>query len=93
MVYVWSEPGWRKPAADRARHASRPDLHSPALDWDPVIAPGGMAFYRGDAFPRWRGSLVNAGLVSEAPIRVVIGSDGTVWYVEDDDPGRLSLIR
>jgi glucose/arabinose dehydrogenase len=29
----------------------------PVYYWDPVIAPSGMQFYTGDAFPAWKGSL------------------------------------
>lgn len=44
---------------------TRPDLAEPALYWTPVIAPGNMAFYRGDVFPQWRGDLLASGLGSE----------------------------
>jgi glucose/arabinose dehydrogenase len=30
--------------------------------WDPVIAPSGMQFYTGDAFPAWKGNLFIGGL-------------------------------
>ena len=29
----------------------------PVYYWDPVIAPSGMQFYTGDAFPAWKGNL------------------------------------
>jgi aldose sugar dehydrogenase len=29
----------------------------PVYYWDPVIAPSGLQFYTGDAFPAWKGSL------------------------------------
>lgn len=35
----------------------KPGMEQPLLQWTPSIAPSGMAFYRGDAFPRWRGNL------------------------------------
>ena len=34
-----------------------PGMEQPLVYWDPSIAPSGMAFYRGDKFPRWRGNL------------------------------------
>ena len=34
----------------------------PVYYWDPVIAPSGMQWYTGDAFPAWQGSLFVGGL-------------------------------
>ena len=31
----------------------------PVYYWDPVIAPGGMVFYDGAAFPDWEGDLLD----------------------------------
>ena len=39
-----------------------PGLEQPVYYWDPVIAPGGMAFYTGDLFPAWKGSLFIGGM-------------------------------
>ncbi|MBA1158420.1 PQQ-dependent sugar dehydrogenase [Microvirga mediterraneensis] len=33
-------------------------LEQPVFYWDPSIAPSGMAFYTGDQFPAWRGSIL-----------------------------------
>lgn len=41
-----------------------PGLEEPVWYWRPSIAPSGMAFYAGDAFPHWRGDLFVGGLVS-----------------------------
>lgn len=38
-------------------------MESPLLHWTPSIAPAGMAFYDGDAFPAWRGDLFATSLV------------------------------
>lgn len=35
-----------------------PGLQQPVTFWDPSIAPSGMAFYAGDAFPEWSGDLL-----------------------------------
>jgi glucose/arabinose dehydrogenase len=32
-------------------------MEQPAYYWDPSIAPSGLAFYTGDRFPAWKGSL------------------------------------
>ena len=37
---------------------AKPGLEPPIYYWDPSIAPSGMAFYTGDAFPAWRGNLL-----------------------------------
>jgi glucose/arabinose dehydrogenase len=44
----------------------------PIYYWDPVIAPSGMQFYTGNAFPEWRGSIFIGGLVSQKLVRLVI---------------------
>ncbi|MBJ6124797.1 PQQ-dependent sugar dehydrogenase [Microvirga splendida] len=36
----------------------KPGLEQPVYYWDPSIAPSGMAFYTGDKFPAWRGSIL-----------------------------------
>ncbi|WP_420142554.1 PQQ-dependent sugar dehydrogenase [Sphingomonas sp.] len=54
---------------------ARPDFRKPALYWNPVIAPGGLSFYRGALFPQWRGSALTGGLVSKALVRIAF--DGT----------------
>jgi aldose sugar dehydrogenase len=33
-------------------------MEQPVYFWDPVIAPSSLAFYRGDLFPQWRGSVL-----------------------------------
>ncbi len=53
-------------------HSTRPDMTAPNISWTPVIAPGDMTFYRGKAFPEWRGQLLIAGLVSKGLVRVAI---------------------
>ena len=32
-------------------------MDQPVYYWDPSIAPSGMAFYTGDAFPAWKGDV------------------------------------
>ncbi len=34
-----------------------PGMEDPIHEWTPSIAPSGMAFYTGDAFPGWKGNL------------------------------------
>jgi glucose/arabinose dehydrogenase len=43
--------------------------------WTPVIAPSGMIFYQGEAFPEWRGNLFVGGLASTALVRLTVNGD------------------
>ncbi len=53
-------------------------LEQPVYYWDPVIAPSGMEFYTGSAFPGWRGNIFIGGLVSEKLVRLVIKDNRVV---------------
>ena len=57
------------------RNSTRPDLAGPAISWNPVIAPGNFIFYRGDAFPAWRGQAVIAAMKPAAIVRVAIDGE------------------
>ena len=56
---------------------AREGMEQPVYYWDPVIAPSGMQFYTGDAFPAWRGSVFIGGLKDMDLVRVVL-RDGRV---------------
>jgi len=43
--------------------------------WTPVIAPSGMIFYDGDAFPGWQGNLFVGGLASTALVRLQLDGE------------------
>ena len=66
-------------------HTEAPGMEQARYYWDPVIAPSGLAFYRGNAFPAWKNSvfvgalgrqmldrltLVNGKVVDEEPLLV-----------------------
>ncbi|SFP07196.1 PQQ-dependent sugar dehydrogenase [Tranquillimonas alkanivorans] len=55
--------------------AQAPDMEQPLYYWDPVIAPGDMTFYSGDAFPEWEGDILIGGLVSGGLVRVALEND------------------
>jgi aldose sugar dehydrogenase len=48
---------------------------SPVYYWDPVIAPSGMEFYGGGAFPEWKGNLFVGGLASGSLVRLTLEND------------------
>ena len=63
---------------ERARRPSAPavaGMEQPVYFWDPVIAPSGLQFYTGNAFPAWRGNAFIGGLASKRLVRLVL--DGT----------------
>ena len=57
---------------------AREGLEQPVYYWDPVIAPGGAAFYEGAMFPGWRGNLMVAGLKEKHIARLVMEGDKVV---------------
>lgn len=52
--------------------AVKEGMEQPVYYWDPVIAPSGMTFYTGSAFPGWKGSILVGGLASQALVRLVL---------------------
>jgi glucose/arabinose dehydrogenase len=46
--------------------------------WDPVLAPSGMIFYTGDAFPAWQGDAFVGGLATRRVSRLVFDGDRVV---------------
>ena len=56
--------------------------HSGMVDsiwhWTPSIAPSGMAFYTGNLFPGWKGSLFNGALKFELVSRLELNGDKVV---------------
>jgi len=49
---------------------AKPGLEQPIYHWDPSIAPSGMAFYTGSAFPAWQGNLFVGALAGQALVRL-----------------------
>jgi aldose sugar dehydrogenase len=53
-------------------------LVQPVYYWDPVLSPGGMVFYKGNAIPEWKNNLFICGLSSQHIARLVIKNDKVV---------------
>jgi glucose/arabinose dehydrogenase len=51
--------------------AAKEGMEQPVYYWDPVIAPSGMAFYTGDRYPGWKGS-VFIGSLAGTLVRLVL---------------------
>jgi glucose/arabinose dehydrogenase len=47
-----------------------PGMEQPIKYWVPSIAPSGMAFYTGDLFPSWKGSLFVGALAGQMLVRL-----------------------
>jgi glucose/arabinose dehydrogenase len=56
---------------------AKPGMEQPVYYWDPVIAPSGMLFYTGDAFPDWQGSILIGSLRPGLLVRLTL-EDGRV---------------
>jgi glucose/arabinose dehydrogenase len=71
---------------------SKPGMAQPLYQWTPSIAPSGMAFYDGEAFPEWRGDLFVGSLKFRLLVRLEI-RDGRIVAEERLLADRLGRIR
>ncbi len=69
-----------------------PGVESPLWVWTPSIAPSGMAFYAGDAFPEWRGDLLIGALRGQMLVRLEV-EGGRVVAEERLIRGLIGRIR
>ena len=51
---------------------AKPGMEQPVYYWDPVIAPSGMTFYTGEAFPDWKGSILIGSLRPGLLVRLTL---------------------
>jgi aldose sugar dehydrogenase len=58
--------------------AQAPGMTPPVWHWTPSIAPSGMAFYTGNLFPQWKGSLFNGALKFQLLSRLTLDGDKVV---------------
>jgi glucose/arabinose dehydrogenase len=70
---------------------SRPDMEEPIHVWVPSVSPSGIAFYTGEAFPAWRGSLFVAALNPPGLVRLTTEGDRVTG--EEKLPGIRTRIR
>ena len=54
---------------------SLPGMEDPVRVWVPSISPSGLAFYSGDRFPGWKGSVFTGALSDNALIRIELDGD------------------
>ncbi len=53
-----------------------PGIQQPFLIWAPAIAPSGLAFYTGDQFPKWKGSIFVGSMKYHSLERIVLNAKG-----------------
>ncbi|WP_290887824.1 PQQ-dependent sugar dehydrogenase [Hoeflea sp.] len=72
-------------------------MEQPIHYWDPSIAPGGMAVYRGAMFPEWDGDLLVAALKFQLLVRLDLDSETGEVLAEErmlkGDYGRIRDVR
>lgn len=73
-------------------HPTRPEFAAPAISWTPVIAPGGMIFYRGDLFAGWKGDALIAGLGAQGLVHVRIDGDSAREVARHDLGNRIRAV-
>jgi glucose/arabinose dehydrogenase len=57
---------------------SKEGMEQPLYHWVPSIAPSGMAFYTGERFPRWKGSLFVGALRDQMLVRLELDGEKVV---------------
>ncbi|GLS03112.1 hypothetical protein GCM10007860_02550 [Chitiniphilus shinanonensis] len=57
---------------------AKPGMEQPIYYWDPSIAPSGMAFYTGNRYPGWRGSLLVGALKDQMLVRLSLDGERIV---------------
>ncbi|MEM7044436.1 MAG: PQQ-dependent sugar dehydrogenase [Pseudomonadota bacterium] len=79
--YGWPEISWGINYSGTPINAGLRELDGmaqPAHFWDPSIAPSGMTFYDGDAFPEWQGDLFVGALKFQLIARLEMEGDEIV---------------
>jgi aldose sugar dehydrogenase len=59
-------------------YTQRAGLEQPVIYWTPSIAPSGLAMYRGDKFPAWKGDLFAGALAFKHLRRIHLDEQGNV---------------
>ena len=84
--------GCSKRTRERGDITAKNGMEQPLYYWDPIIGPSGMAFYTGDAFPAWKGSLFVGGHGTRDLIRLSLDGE-KVTGEERLLPDRREAIR
>ena len=70
-------------------------IEAPIHVWTPSIAPSGMAFYDGDAFPEWQGNILIGALAYQLLTRLELDGEEVVHEERllEGDLGRIRDVR
>ncbi len=71
-------------------------IEQPRYYWDPVIAPSGLAFYTGNMFPQWKGSVLVGALRGQMLDRLTLDGNDKVVSEEPllvDQHSRIRDVR
>lgn len=70
----------------------RADIAKAQRTWVPSVAPSGLAFYRGERFPKWRGNLLMGTLREQRLIRLTLDGDQVVGEERIEGLGRIRSV-
>lgn len=70
----------------------RADVAKAQRTWVPSVAPSGLAFYRGERFPKWRGNLFMGTLREQRLIRLTLDGDRVVGEERIEGLGRIRSV-
>lgn len=70
----------------------RDDVAKAQRTWVPSVAPSGLAFYRGDRFPKWRGNLFMGTLREQRLIRLTLDGDRVTGEERIEGLGRIRSV-
>lgn len=78
--YGWPVIGYGIDYSGARIHEStqKAGMEQPIIQWTPVIAPSGMAFYQGDLFPAWKGNVFIGGLATRILVRLELDGEKVV---------------
>jgi glucose/arabinose dehydrogenase len=71
----------------------RADVAKAVRTWVPSVAPSGLAFYEGEAFPGWRGSLFMGTLREQRLIRLTLDGERVTGEERIEGFGRIRTVR
>ncbi len=69
---TWGHPYDEKPTAS---HVDNPNMEQPVISWVPAPAVSNVAYYTGNAFPRWKDSLFMGTLKQKTLYRITFNGD------------------
>lgn len=78
-----------------SEETSLPGLIDPVHLWIPSIAPSGMMFYQGEAFPQWKGDLFVGALAAQSLVRLELDGEQVISEERllEGELGRIRDVR